>query len=544
MGALVSKIQELANTYGLKKTIAAVLGLLFLKSTVWRKLQYSLKNQPPGPLPLPVIGNFPHLSPPNTPPGIHKDFYRLSQQYGPVYSLWFGNNYGIVLNSRDAFYEALKTKQDDFANRPVLRSFEAITHGQGVAMNNGHRWRLIRTILQKSVTNKQKGVESEGLIKEEIGSSLAWLREECARGRGASFDLRQLCRREALNVILRKVFSFRFGNENTPLYMETQNWIKVIFEHLAQGSPSDFMPIAGLFPNKEEEHYFKTALQMEEFIDGEIERHKATIEKVPESEYDFVYAMLDDQKKAKAENRETLTDVDIRVCAWDAMAGAIDTAATSMEWTLYLLAKFPEKLKKVHEELDRVVGPDRLPSLDDVPNLKYLTAVIAENMRFKHFAPQGLPHEAAVDSTLLGYNVPKGTQVFLNFYSLHMNPEYWVKPEEFRPERFLEEESDLLDVVLHPETYFMKKESYKFCPYGSGRRRCVGYGLGRISLFLKTAMWLHCFDWGPADGKTIDLDTEILGITMMPAEQKLKATPRPAARLLKDIDDMPGYDTR
>lgn len=489
-------------------------------------------------------GNFPYLSPPGTAPGIHKDFWALAKAYGPVYSLWFGNNYGIVLNSREAFFEALKSKQDDYASRPQLRSYMALTHGQGVAMNNGKRWRMIRTVLQMHVTNKQKGVEAEGLIKQEIGSSLAWLRGECERGRGATFDFRQLLRREALNVLMRKIFSFRYGDANTPAYMEMQDIIRVIFEHIAQGSPSDFMPLAGLVSNPEEEMYFKTVLRMEELVDEEIVRHKGTLGATDPKDYDFVHSMLHAQKEAGAKGEMTLSDVDIRVVAWDSMAGGIDTSSTTMEWLLLLLVNNKRVLRKLQKLLDEVVGPDRLPGLQDMDKLEYLTAVLDECFRIKHFAPQGLPHMAEVDTTMQGFNVKKGTHVFLNFYSLHMNPEYWVKPEEFRPERFLEEERDLLNTLMHPETYFPKKESYKFVPFGQGRRRCVGYGLGRIAIWLKAAMWLHCFDWDSVDGKPMDLDTESLGITLVPAEQKIKATPRPAARLCESIDGMPNMDQR
>jgi len=540
MGAILSKVNE----WGWKKVLAAVAALLVLRSTLWRKLQYKIFNLPPGPMPFPMIGNFPQLSPPLQPPGIHKDFLRLSRAYGPIFSLWFGNNYGVVLNSRDAFFEALKTKQDDFAARPVLKSFVTMTHNQGVALNNGKRWRMIRTILQQHVTNKQKGIESAGLITEEVSSSLAHLRDFCDRGLGADFDFRQLCRRESLNVIMRKIFSFRFGEDQSQLYMQVQDWIRIIFEHMAQGSPSDFMPIASYFPNPEEEKYRETCLKLSNFIDDEIERHRKTLSSTRPENYDFIHSLLAVQAESLKKGEPAMTDVDIRVVAFDSMAGAIDTAATTMEWTIYLLINHKPVLKKLQEILDKEVGPDRLPTLDDIPKLQYLTAILDESFRIKHFAPQGLPHEAAVDSSLLGYNIPKGTQVFLNFHSLHMNPNYWVNPEEFRPERFLEEERDLLDTILHPEMAFSNKDSYKFVPYGQGRRRCVGYGIGRISIWLKAAIWLHCFDWDSVDGKPMDIKTEVLGITMMPAEQKVKATPRPAAKLLRLLQGKAGLDTR
>uniref|UniRef100_A0A6S8D9R5 Cytochrome P450 n=1 Tax=Aplanochytrium stocchinoi TaxID=215587 RepID=A0A6S8D9R5_9STRA len=437
----------------------------------------------------------------------------------------------------DSFYEALKTKQDDFANRPVLKSFDYICHGAGVAMNNGPRWRMIRTAMQQKVTNKQKGVEAEDMIVEEVSSSLKWLLDERVKvGRGKDFDFRQLCRRESLNIAMRNCFSFRFGEEKSPQYWEVQDWIRIIFEYIAQGSPSDFMPIFKYFPNPEIIKARKAIDKMEAFIDAELQKHKTALGTKQEKDYDFIDHMLQHQIEAKKSGSDTLTDLDIRVCTWDIMAGQIDTSATTMEWMIYILINHKSVLKKVQRLLDEVVGPDRLPNLNDIPKLEYLTAIIDEVFRWKHFAPQGLPHEAAKDTTILGYNVPKGTQVFLNYHSLHMNPKYWKKPEEFRPERFLEEERALLETCLHPEKFFPSKESYKFVPFGQGRRRCVGYGIGRIVMWLKAAMWLHCFEWESADGKPLDITTEYLGITLVPEEQKVKAIPRPAARLLRFID--------
>jgi len=285
--------------------------------------------------------------------------------------------------------------------------------------------------------------------------------------------------------------------------------------------------------------------RMHAFLDSELAQHKADVGKRALKDYDFMDAMLVAQKEGKANNDEVvMTDIDIKVSAWDMMAGAIDTSATSMEWLTYVLVNHKRVLRKVQGIMDEVVGPNRLPNLDDIPKLEYLTAILDELFRWKHFAPQGLPHEAACDLTLGGYNIPKGTQIFLNFYSLHMNEKLWNKPNEFRPERFLEEERDLLDTILHGEMYFSKPEAYKFVPFGQGRRRCVGYGLGRIVMWLKAAVWLHTFDFDSVDGQPLDLDTEILGITMVPKLQKVRAIPRPAARLLRSEKDLGHVESR
>jgi len=327
----------------------------------------------------------------------------------------------------------------------------------------------------------------------------------------------------------------------TPAYQDCQDWIRIIFEHLAQGSPSDFMPILEYLPDPAKKEFKKTCKRMHSFLDDELERHKRQVGVRKPEDHDFIDAMLVAQKEAmeqkkKDPNTVVISDLDIKVVAWDCMAGAVDTSATTLEWLVYALVNHKDVQRKLHAILDEVVGPNRLPSIQDIPKLEYVTAVLDEIMRWKHFAPQGLPHEAGEDLTLGGYNVPKGTQIFLNFYSLHMNPQLWKKPEEFRPERFLEEERDLLDTVLHSEKFFKNPQAYKFVPFGQGRRRCVGYGIGRIVAWLKVAAWFHAFEFDSVDGQPLDIDTEILGITMLPSLQKVRITPRPAAKILKSED--------
>ena len=124
----------------------------------------------------------------------------------------------------------------------------------------------------------------------------------------------------------------------------------------------------------------------------------------------------------------------------------------------------------------------------------------------------------------------------INFHALHTDPRWWKKPEEFRPERFLEEEKFLNKSFINAE-YKPTAEYFKYLPFGHGKRMCVGFGLGRVVMLLKTAVHLHCFDWVAADGSNdIDIDTEHFGVTLVPDEQEVRAIPRPAASLCKTIE--------
>lgn len=88
-----------------------------------------------------------------------------------------------------------------------------------------------------------------------------------------------------------------------------------------------------------------------------------------------------------------------------------------------------------------------------------------------------------------------------------------------------------MDGELRPD-----KESYKFIPFGTGQRQCVGWGLGRVVLWIKVATHCHCFSFSSASGKAMNMD-ESFGVTIVPEEQKVKFTPRPAAKLLHSCED-------
>jgi len=125
----------------------------------------------------------------------------------------------------------------------------------------------------------------------------------------------------------------------------------------------------------------------------------------------------------------------------------------------------------------------------------------------------------------------------INFYALHMDPKNWVRPEEFRPERFLEEEKDLAGFVMNPESHATRgPEAYKFLPYGSGRRMCVGSGLGRVVMMLKVATYFHCFSFKSATGEPIDTDSENFGVTLVPKEYDVKVVARAPAKLALSIE--------
>jgi len=169
--------------------------------------------------------------------------------------------------------------------------------------------------------------------------------------------------------------------------------------------------------------------------------------------------------------------------------GATDTYANTTEWAMATLLQRPEVLKRAQEELDVVVGSERVLEESDLPNLKYLEAIVKETLRLYPAGPLLLPHMAAAPCTVGGYYVPAGTELLLNAWGIHRDPAVWERPLEFEPERFLNSSSP--DLNGH---------DFKYIPFGYGRRACPGMWVALRMLLLTVGRLLQSFDWSIPDG--------------------------------------------
>jgi cytochrome P450 len=147
-------------------------------------------------------------------------------------------------------------------------------------------------------------------------------------------------------------------------------------------------------------------------------------------------------------------------------------------------------MQKLREEIDRVIGTDRVVGEVDVLNLPYLNAVIKEIMRMHPGAPIAY-RQSTTETEINGYTIPANTTVAVNLYSTGRDPKYWIDPHEFRPERFFEDSNSNLDVRgLH----------YQLIPFGSGRRVCPGVGFALQVVPAALAALVQCFEWKIDEG--------------------------------------------
>lgn len=171
---------------------------------------------------------------------------------------------------------------------------------------------------------------------------------------------------------------------------------------------------------------------------------------------------------------------------------AIETTLWSIEWGVAELVNHPEIQSKLRNEIDTVLGPGVQVTEPELHKLPYLQAVIKETLRLRMAIPLLVPHMNLNDAKLAGYDIPAESKILVNAWWLANNPESWKKPEEFRPERFFEEEA-------HVEA---NGNDFRYVPFGVGRRSCPGIILALPILGITIGRLVQNFELLPPPGQS------------------------------------------
>jgi hypothetical protein len=242
-------------------------------------------------------------------------------------------------------------------------------------------------------------------------------------------------------------------------------------------------------------------LKVVDFIKKPVDHHKSTFQSGQPR--DFIDVYLDEIEKTKDPESSFYKEKgnkSVYFAVLDLFIAGAETTSTTLMWEFLYLAKFPHVQKKLQEEISRVVGNSRLPSLTDRPSMPYTEAVIHEVMRYSSLVALGVMHSTVRDVELNGYIIPKDTMVMHNAYGIHFDEKIWGDPKNFRPERF-----------LNKHGAFTKHEA--FMPFSTGKRVCLGETLARDELFLFTTSLFQTFTVGPVTTpEELSLEANVGGV--------------------------------
>ncbi|XP_075116666.1 cytochrome P450 2G1-like isoform X6 [Leptodactylus fuscus] len=461
---------------------------------------------PPGPTPLPILGNILQLN----GKALFQSFNKLSEKYGPVYTIYLGMDPTVILCSCDAVKEALIDNAEDFAARGEIISGLLFYFLSGVVGSNGERWKQMRRFSLMTLRNFGMGKRS---IEQRIQEEAQFLMEEFRKSNSQPLDPTFYFSKAVSNVICSVVFGSRFEYEDKE-FLKLLNFLNQTFKGFSSiwGQMYNFYPkVMGAIPGPHH-NIFKSINGVKEFITKRVQMHKESLD--PSDPRDFIDCFLMRMEQEK-DNPDTEFHMQgIVNTTLDLFGAGTETVSTTLRYGLMILLKYPDVEERIHQEIDQVIGRDRAPCIEDRSQMPYMEAVIHEIQRFIDLLPLGFPHKVTRDLMFRGFLIPKDTNVFPVLSSVLRDPKQFKNPNQFNPGHFLDDKGK-----------FRRNDG--FMPFSSGRRICAGEGLARMELFLFFTTILQNFTLhSPVDIEEIDLSPLLSGFGNFPRYYQLAFIPR------------------
>ncbi|XP_008852267.1 cytochrome P450 2F2 [Nannospalax galili] len=453
---------------------------------------------PPGPKPLPILGNLLQLRSQDLLTSLTK----LSKEYGSVYTVYLGPRRVVVLSGYQTVKEALVDKGEEFSGRGSYPVFFNFTKGNGLAFSNGDRWKVLRRWSIQILRNFGMGKKS---IENQILEESSFLLEVLRNTEGKPFDPVFTLSRSVSNIICSVIFGRRFDYEDDRL-LTIITFINDNFKIMS----SPWGEMYNIFPNLLDwvpgphRRLFQNYAGMKDLIARSIREHQDSLD--PNSPRDFIDCFLIKMAQEKQDPLSHFQMDTLLMTTHNLLFGGTETVGTTLRHTFLILMKYPKIQARVQEEIDRVVGRSRSPTLEDRVSMPYTDAVIHEAQRFADIVPMNLPHRVIRDTPFRGFLIPKDTDVITLLNTVHYDPSQFKTPKEFNPEHFLDANQSF-------------KKSPAFMPFSAGRRLCLGEPLARMELFLFLSSILQNFTLEPTV-KPEDID-------LTPISSGLGKVPRP-----------------
>ncbi|XP_034002498.1 cytochrome P450 2J2-like [Trematomus bernacchii] len=456
---------------------------------------------PPGPWAAPFLGNV----------LIGLDFKameKLSQEYGPVFSLRIGSQRMVFVSGYKMVKEALVIQLDSFIDRPIFPLFHAIFKGTGIALSNGYLWKKQRKFANTHLRYFGEGQKS---LEKYIEVENTYICEAFKEEQGRPFNPNNIITNGVSNIISSVLFGHRFeySDQSFRRILDLDNEA-IRLAGVPQTQLYDAFPGVLKYLPGPHQTVLKNYTEILAFLRSEVVKHQE--EWNPEDPRDFIDVYLGEMEKKKEDPQAGFNIESLLICTLDLIEAGTETSATTLRWALMYMMHYPEIQEKVQAEIDSVIGQSRQPTMADKPNMPYTEAVIHEVQRMGNIVPLGVPKMASKDATLGGYSIPKGTTITTILTTVLFDKNEWETPDTFNPEHFLDTEGT-----------FRRRDA--FLPFSAGKRVCIGEHLARMELFLMFTVLLQHFTISPVPGEMPSLDG-VLGFTNSPQQFRMLAVPR------------------
>ncbi|XP_034234870.1 cytochrome P450 307a1-like [Thrips palmi] len=451
-------------------------------------------QRPPGPKAWPVIGNL-HLLGEHSNPFLA--FTALSKKYGDIFSMVLGSSPCVVVNNYDLIKEVLITKGSHFGGRPDFLRYHKLFGGDrnnSLALCDWSELQKTRrqvarlycsprlSSLHYDTLTRVAATEVDHFL-DRVASMTATSMKTTRAGQPATVHIKPLIQAACANIFSGYMCSTRFSYDDTA-FVHIVRLFDEIFWEINQGYAVDFLPWLAPCYRRHMGKLSSWAMEIRSFILTRImDEHRRRLVEGEDGELDMDMArdftdalLIQLQEDPHLEWQHIIFELE------DFLGGHSAVGNLTM-LSLAAVAANPEVASRIQAEVDSVTGGTRTVTLADRTDMPYTEAAILEALRVA--SSPIVPHVATQDTTIAGYQVDKGTVVFINNHELNTGEAYWEQASKFRPERFLQTGKDGVVQVVKPA---------HFIPFSTGKRTCIGQRLVQSGSFVLLASLLQHYN--------------------------------------------------
>ncbi len=380
------------------------------------------------------------------------------------YSNMMMRDYYITSNP-EVVKHVLVDNQKNYIKSPAYQTLKLII-GNGLLTNEGDFWRKQRRLAQPAFYKGQ--LEALFYVMQNITLDFCGnLSQKCKQDE--HLDVAEEMTKLTADIVLKTLFT----SENDSNQKEMYDAVGAAQEFVVFCMQNPHL-VPFTYLNGKRKNFYKNKAKLDQAIFNIIESRRVNKTDAP----DLLNMLMGVQD---ADTGEVMSNQQLRDEMMTMYAAGHETSANSLSWTLYLLSQHPEIVERLRAEAQFVIGNEVCPSFADLRRLQYTKQVIEESMRL--FPPAwSLGRENLQDDKILGYDIPKGSIIFISNYTLHRDPRFWKDPEVFNPDRF-----DPELVKARPKTHYL--------PFGAGPRMCIGNHFAMMEMQLILSTLINHFDF-------------------------------------------------
>ncbi|KAL0917838.1 hypothetical protein M5K25_012935 [Dendrobium thyrsiflorum] len=422
-------------------------------------------NSPPAIPGLPLLGNLLQLK--ERKP--YLTFAKWAEVYGPMYSIRLGSTSMVVLNSTEIAKEALVTKFSSISTRKLSNALTTITSNKALVStcDYGEYHKMVKKYIISGVlgANAQKRNlhHRDAMIENVVSKLFAKINDE----EYSLVELREPFQSELFQLALKQ----SLGNDVDSIYVEElgqtilkKEMIKILVLDpliaVIEVDWRDFFPYLRWIPNKSMEMKIqRTAIRKTAVTKALINQQRERIGRGEKISCYLDYLLSEET---------TLTKDQVIALIWEAIVESSDTTMVVTEWAMYEIAKNPTKQDHLYQEIQKVCGMKKITE-EHLPYLQYLNAAFHETLRLH-------------------------PPITINLYACNMDKKDWDEPEKWKPERFLSDKYEQMDM-------------HKTMAFGGGKRVCAGSLQAMLISCRTIGRLIQEFEWKLKDGEEDNIDT-------------------------------------